>query len=156
MSKNRKKKKGKKNNPQITNSYATEYGSLRDVYNISNKEFLNKREKLMFYFGSTHKKYGLDRKKAMENKGLIDRMSIWSNMTMAEIRGQDHKNIGAERIPINQLKQKLPEDFFSGDIKSVEVLRFGGKSCRLIGVYSAPDNIFDVAFVDYSLELYNH
>lgn len=160
-------KKNKRNNTyvpidknnQISSSqhvYNTEYAPLKSSYGFNAVKVVGKREKVIFYFGSTHKDYKLEQKRKRENKRLIDKLIAWSDMTMMEIRNSNHKTIGTEKIPVTQLKRKLPKSFFSEDIEKVEVLRFNGTSCRLIGVYSAIDNIFDVAFVDYSLDLYDH
>lgn len=116
----------------------------------------NRRPGIAFYFGSAAKGYTLDKKRKPENSALVKNMSIWSTMTYEELIGAPKESHGNEFIDVKSLKKTLPQRYFSKDVSRVNVLRFNGTSCRLIGVYSESDNVFDVAFVDYSLEIYDH
>jgi|GEM_PF-2635046 hypothetical protein len=134
--------------------FKTEYESNSSPYDIT--ALKNKRKFIAFYFGSAHKKFRLDSKRGKENKALIGNICKWSAMSYSDLWSTNHKKIGREQISVDRLKIKLPYEYFSDDVKHVDVLRFSGKDCRLIGVYSESDSVFDVAFVDYSLKIYKH
>ena len=136
------------------NKFKTEYELSPSPYDIT--VLKNKRKFIAFYFGSAHKKFRLDSNRGKENKALIGRICIWSAMSYSDLQSTRHEKIGVEQIPVSQLKKKLPHEYFSDDVKHVDVLRFSGTDCRLIGVYSKSDSVFDVAFVDYSLKIYKH
>ncbi len=136
------------------NKFKTEYELSPSPYDIT--VLKNKRKFIAFYFGSAHKKFRLDSKRGKENKALIGRICIWSAMSYSDLQSTRHEKIGVEQTPVSQLKKKLPHEYFSDDVKHVDVLRFSGTDCRLIGVYSKSDSVFDVAFVDYSLKIYKH
>lgn len=135
--------------------FSTEYAvSIGNEYNIETA--LAKRQGLSFYFGSVSKKYDLDPSRKIENNALIKKISEWSKMSYSDIVSNSKYQMGSEFIGVSQLKKPLPSKYFSKDINNVLVLRFKGKDCRLIGVYSPSEGIFDVAFVDYNLKLYDH
>lgn len=134
--------------------FQTEYRSASSPYNISNSR--NKRDFIAFYFGSAHKDFRIDPRKIIENKDLIKKISIWSGMSYSDLRSAPRENNGSEFILVSSLNKPLPYKYFSSEIKKVDVMRFSGSSCRLIGVYSEMDNVFDVAFVDYNLSIYSH
>jgi hypothetical protein len=135
-------------------SFKTEYELSSSPYDIT--ALKNKRKFIAFYFGSAHKKFRLDSKRDQENKDLIKKISIWSGMSYSDLRSAHREKNGSEFIPVSSLNKPLPYKYFSSEIKKVDVMRFSGSSCRLIGVYSESDSVFDVAFVDYSLEIYKH
>ena len=134
--------------------FQTEYQSASSPYKINNSR--NKRYFIAFYFGSAHKDFRINTRKKRENKDLIKKISIWSGMSYSDLRSAPRENNGSEFIPVNSLNKPLPSKYFSSEIKKVDVMRFSGSSCRLIGVYSEMDNVFDVAFVDYDLKVYSH
>ena len=144
-----KKRKSKKFNTEYKN--LASFGQPYDL-NLSK----NKRAGIAFYFGSAAKGYTLDRKRKLENSALVKNMSIWSTMTYEQLIATTKDSYGNEFIDVKSLKKPLPQKYFGKDVGRVNVLRFNGTKCRLIGVYSEDDNIFDVAFVDYSLKIYDH
>lgn len=135
------------------NKFKTSYDS-EPSYSIN--QIKNGRDNLAFYFGSAHRDYKIDTRRVAENKDLIKKIGIWSGMSYSDLRAAPKDKIGSEFIPTNQLKKPLPQTYFSKDVEKVDVMRFSGSSCRIIGVYSKSDGVFDVAFVDYGLDIYNH
>lgn len=125
-------------------------------YELNKNPSQNDRN-MSFCFGKTHKKYTLVCKKAQKDEkcALVNSIDQLSQDRYEHWMRTSKQSGGGELIPVNQLKTRLPQ-WVSKDVKKVSVFRFKGNKCRLIGVFDPANEIFDVIFVDYKLEVYDH
>lgn len=81
------------------------------------------------------------------------KLYMMAQQTWTDLETKDHKSGGFEGIPREQIKAKLP-DIVTEDVSKLHVMRFNGKTGRIIGLRS--DHILHITHIEIDKSAYNH
>ncbi len=85
---------------------------------------------------------------------FIFRLSKLGSLTWNQIIHTDKHSFGTEKIPISQIKPKLP-NFISPDVRDLLVFRASGNNRSFLGVRSG--NVFHIIFIETKFgDIYKH
>lgn len=83
-----------------------------------------------------------------EFRALIKHLKTLSQMTWTQVDAADRHGLGYEKLPSNQIKEKLP-----ANCDTVLSFRYSNKK-PFIGVREK--NVFNIYYIDPSFDLYDH
>ncbi len=85
---------------------------------------------------------------------FIKRLNKLCNLTWNEINVSQRHGFGIEKLPVEQIKPKLPK-FITPDVKYLLVFRANGDNRPFLGLRK--DNIFHIIFIEERFgDVYNH